>query len=594
MGRLTFPLLASLRHFLPLKEYFVQNRWILAGGLLCLLVVDFLQLLIPLVIKEAVDVLTTGTAATHTMLRLGATVVGIALMMGLFRYIWRRLLLGHSRVIEEGLRNRIYRHLQKLSLSFYQRTQTGDLMARAINDINGVRMATGMGLVALTDGTVLGIAAIGFMLSINVKLTLISLIPMPFIVALSRMMTRKMSVGFENVQTTFSDLTERVREAFAGSRIIQAYSREDWAYRRVSQEGRNYIHQNMKLAKTLGVFFPMTAILTNLGLAVVIGLGGRLTILDTITTGDFVAFISYLNLLTWPTMAMGWVTNLIQRGAASMRRINSVLQEPPDIQDASAVATPHPLGGRIHMSGIGFRYPGQRLHSLQDIHLHVASGETIALVGRVGSGKTTLLSLIPRLREATEGVLRVDGIDIGNIPLKTLRQSIGFVTQEPFLFSDSIRNNLAFGLRGATREELETALHAADMLDDIRSLDRGMDTRLGERGISLSGGQRQRLTIARALLSRPPILILDDAFSMVDTQTENRILDRLRSHLPETTTWIVSHRVATIRRAERIIVLEQGRIVQQGYHQDLLAMDGPYASIYERQLLAQELEGRLR
>ena len=594
MRRPTVPLFSSFRHFLPLKAYFVQNRWVLAVGLLCLLLVDFLQLLIPLVIKRAVDLLTTGTATEPALLRLGMIILGIALLMGLFRYVWRRLLFGHSRWIEERLRNRLYQHLQRLSFSFFQRSRTGDLMARAINDINGVRMATGMGLVALTDGIVLGIAAIGFMLSINGKLTLISLIPMPFIAALTSILTRRMSAGFETVQTTFSELTERVREAFAGSRIIQAYSREEWAHRRVAEEGRKYIAHNMKLAKTLGVFFPMMAILTNLGLAIVIWLGGRLTILDTITTGDFVAFISYLNLLTWPTMAMGWVTNFIQRGAASMRRINGVLQEIPEITDAAALPTPRRLKGSIRMSGICYRYPGQTDDSLKDIRLQVNEGETIAIAGRVGSGKTTLLRLIPRLLEAPEKTLYLDDTDIRHIPLKVLRHNIGFVTQEVFLFSDSIRNNLSFGREGARQEELERALYSADVLEEIRALPHGLETKLGERGTTLSGGQRQRLTIARALLSDPAILLLDDALSMVDTQTENRILDRLCLQRPRKTTLIVSHRVGTIRRADRIVVLDQGRIVQQGRHENLLAMDGPYATIYERQLLAQELEERVR
>lgn len=590
MKRSSLPFTETFKNFLPLKQYFFRNRWPLVFGLMSLLAVDFLQLLIPLVIKRAIDLLTIKTATAHVLFKHGLTILGIALMIAVFRYIWRHLILGHSRKVEEGLRNQLYSHLQTLSLSFFQRTRTGDLMARAINDINGIRMATGMGLVALTDGAVLGMAAIGFMMSINIKLTLISLIPAPIIVIFTRILTRRMSSGFETVQKTFSELTERVREAFSGIRVIKSYNRENWAYTRVEDVGTKYISENMRLAKTLAFFFPMMAIFTNTGLAIVIWIGGRLAIMGNITIGDFVAFTAYLNLLTWPMMAMGWVTTLIQRGSASMRRINNILEEVPEIKDSYQLRDVARITGRIEINGLKIRYPGQTEPALKDIHFKIDAGETVAVVGRVGSGKTTLLHTIPRLLDISPATLFIDGRDIRQIPLKTLRKNIGFVTQDVFIFSDTIRNNVLFGRSNVSQTELYAALRAADILEDIQSLEKGLDTILGERGITLSGGQRQRLTIARALIADPSILIMDDALSMVDTRTEQRILNQLLQLRRNKTNLIVSHRISTISRAERIVVLDRGELVEEGTHETLMKRKGIYAVLYEKQIISSELE----
>jgi len=590
MKKSALPFIETFKNFLPLKQYFVRNRWPIALGLMCLLIVDFLQLLIPLVIKKAIDILTMKTATAQILIQQGMIILGLAIMIAIFRYIWRYFLLGHSRKVEESLRNRIYGHLQTLSLSFYHKTKTGDLMARAINDINAIRMATGMGLVALTDGIVLGIAAIGFMLSINVRLTLIALIPAPIIIVLTRILTRRMSTGFENAQKTFADLTERAREVFAGIRVIKAYNRESWAHQNIEEEGQRYISVNMGLAKTLALFFPMMVIFTNIGLAIVIWLGGRLTILGNITTGDFVAFISYLNLLTWPMMAMGWVTNLVQRGSASMRRINGILEELPEIRDSAQSIHIPQIRGKIEFKGLSFTHPGQSFYALKDIHLKIETGDTIAVVGRVGAGKTTLLQTITRLLDTPAGTIFVDGWKVRQIPLQTLRKNIGFVTQEVFIFSDTIRNNVLFGRTGVSQDHLETVLRAADIFEDIKNLEKGLDTFLGERGITLSGGQRQRLTIARALILDPPILILDDALSMVDTRTEERILNQVLSLRRNKTNLIVSHRISTISRAERIAVLERGELVELGTHENLLKKSGIYTTLYEKQVIAEELE----
>jgi ATP-binding cassette subfamily B multidrug efflux pump len=593
---------AMMKNFQPLGIYFSENRWALGVGLLSLLLVDFLLLLIPLVIKKAIDLLVTQTPETGSLLlQQGMIIISIALTIALFRYVWRRLILGHSRKVEQGLRNRMYGHLQTLSSSFFQKTRTGDLMARAMNDINAIRMASGMGLVALIDGTVLGIAAIGFMMSIDLKLTLISLIPAPVVIILTKILTRRMATGFEAVQRTFSDLTERVREAFAGIRVVKAYNRETWEYTKIKEQGDRYVAKNMNLAKTLALFFPMMTIFTNAGLAIVILLGGRYAILGEITPGDFVAFISYLNLLTWPMMAMGWVTNLIQRGSASMRRINHILEEVPDIrdpaplQDFSGGVIPEgtllkPVEGKIEIRDLSLKYPGQTGYALKSIHLKINAAETVAVVGRVGSGKTTLLQAIPRIVDVQVNTVFLDRRDIRQIPLKALRGNIGFVSQEVFLFADTIRNNVIFGRRGIDDQDLENALRAAGIIEEIQDLERGLDTVLGERGITLSGGQRQRLTIARAIVQPLPILILDDALSMVDTRTEEEILNRILNLRCNKTNLIVSHRVSTISRADRIVVLDKGELVEEGNHDSLIALGGVYATLYEEQRLVEELD----
>ncbi|TET52828.1 MAG: ABC transporter ATP-binding protein, partial [Desulfobacteraceae bacterium] len=577
--------------FKPLKIYFIENRIALALGLSSLLLVDALQLFIPRIIKKSIDALTMGQASVRLLLTYALIIVGIALTMAIFRYIWRYLVFGHARKVEQALRNRIYKHLQTLSLSFYWRVKTGDLMARAVNDIDAVRMATGMGLVALTDGIVLGLATIGFMLYINVELTLISLIPTPFIVYFTLIITRRMGKGFRQVQQTFSEVTESVREALAGIRIIKAYNRQSWGYGRVKETGETYVRNNLELAKSLALFFPVMTVFTNLGLAIVIWIGGRLTILGNITTGDFVAFISYLNLLTWPLMALGWVTTLIQRGSASMRRINGILDEVPEITNQITNPYKGPIRGKIAVNGLAYCYPQKEDPALRDITLTIELGQTVAIVGGVGSGKSTLLQTIPRLVETERGMIHIDGIPLHDIDLANVRGSIGFVTQETHIFSDTIRNNIVFGRQGISEDSIEMALEASQLAGEIDSFPQGIHSLVGEKGITLSGGQRQRLTIARALISNPSILILDDALSQVDTGTEAAILNSVLEIRRGKTNIIVSHRLSTIRRTDIIFVLKAGRLVELGDHATLFAARREYTRLYERQQLREELEG---
>jgi ATP-binding cassette, subfamily B, multidrug efflux pump len=579
-----------LKNFQPIIPYFRENLRAICIGMVGLLLVDFLQLYIPRIIKRAVDGLTAGTATTSFLITCGAVIAGLAVLIAAIRFVWRILIFGNSRIIEKKLRERLYAHLQTLSVPYYQQTKTGELMAHAVNDVEAVRFACGMGLVSLVDGVVMGLAAIGFMMAINVKLTLIALLPMPFMVYAGRKLSKNIHFQFKRVQKVFADLTESVREAFAGVKVVKAYHREEWQRDRLEGVGQSYITANMQLARSMAFFFPIMVLFVNLCLAIVIWLGGGLTILGTITTGDFVAFMSYLNLLAWPMMAMGWVVTLIQRGSASMGRIRTILEEPPEIYDHPDPVPVERLTGSIAIRNLTFYHPGQAKPAMLDVSLTIKPEQTVLVVGSTGAGKTTLLTLLPRLTDSPPDTIFIDGNDIRRIPIAVLRGNIGLAPQESFLFSESIRGNLTLGAEGFTDDQLLRVLELTEFGKDIGWLSKGLDTTLGEKGLTLSGGQRQRLTIARAMLIDPPILILDDALSSVDTQTEKKILDNLQKERSGKLTIIVSHRVSTMRRADVIFVLKDGRLVEQGTHEELIAGGAEYRRLYRRQLLAEELE----
>ena len=570
-----------------IKPYFRENRYKIMIGLACLIVVDVLQLFIPRIIKKAVDNLAALQIDQIALLRYAAYMIIIALFIGLFRYIWRRCLLGTSRRVEEGLRNRLFTHVQNLSASNLDHMKTGDLMAHATNDIQQVRMATGMGMVALNDAVVLGTAAIGFMLYINVTLTLFVLIPMPLIVLGTRFFSKKMHRRYQGVQASFSDLTEVVRERFAGIRIIKAHNRKKQEEARVRSVSKDYIDKNISLVKIIGTFFPMMLLLSNLSLAIVLYLGGRQTILQTITPGDLVAFISYLGLLTWPMMALGWVTNLIQRGRASLDRINRILDTEPGISDRPNALSVGRTRGRLVFENASFRYPRNgNTHDtdiLSGIDLSIAPGSIIGIVGPPGGGKTTLLNLIPRLYDITKGSVLLDGHDIRDLKLNDLRSQISFMPQEPFLFAGSIEQNITFGNPVISQQALEAAASDAALLSTIRGFPSGFKTIVGERGIILSGGQKQRIALARCLLRDTPILGLDDPISQVDLETGNIIINTIMKMAGSRTIIIVSHRLSAVRFADLIISLEKGRIVESGTHSDLLQANQYYAKTFRLQ-----------
>jgi ATP-binding cassette, subfamily B, multidrug efflux pump len=579
-----------MKTFKTLKNNYIENRWRILIGLIALLIVDVLQLFIPRVIKYAIDDLTLGTLSPSSLLLYGLEVLILALGIGGFRYVWRYFLLGTARRIEKALRDRLFIHLQTLSPSYFSHTKIGDLMAHATNDIDAVRMSLSLGVVFLMDTIILGVLTIFFMIYIHPKLTLFAILPMPLITLITLLFSQSIHHRFEILQKTFASLTERVREAIAGIRVIKAYVLEEREMEKLSHLSQDYIQKNLNVTKVWGMFFPIILFFSNLSMAIVLYLGGKLTIFQSISIGDFVAFMSYLGLLAWPMMALGWAINVIQRGSASMERLNQIFEETPEIFDSSDVIQSGPLKGRIEMRGLTYSPGNGGNPLLQDIHLTVKEGERMVIVGRTGSGKTIFCNLIARILEPPKGHLFLDGIEIHKIPLEVLRKSVGYVPQDTFLFSDTIRENIALGKLDATDEEIEEAARLAQIYEEIMEFSEGTNTVIGEKGITLSGGQRQRIAIARAILMNPPIFILDDALSSVDIQTEERILGGLEKFLRGKTSILITHRIAPLRRANRIIVLEEGKVAEVGDHNSLLSKGGIYTKLYWQRQLEEELE----
>jgi len=573
-----------------IKPYFIENRRIIILGLLCLVVVDFLQLFIPRIIKWAVDDIAAFKTDVNGLLVYALYIVTTAVMIGLFRYIWRRCLIGTSRKVEEGLRNRLFAHIQTLSAAYFNKTKTGDLMAHATNDIMHIRMATGMGLVALADAIVLGSAAICFMAYINKLLTLLVLVPMPILIFGSRFFTKKMHRLYKAVQESFSNLTEAARESFSGIRIIKAYNWERETLSRTDAISKDNIAKNISLVRIVGSFFPMMVFFSNLSLAIVLYFGGRQTIALTITPGDFVAFISYLGLLMWPMMAAGWVVNLIQRGRASLNRIDKILSTRPEIEDLPDALPVGRVKGKVLFESVSFAYHPDTRPVLSGIDLKLEPGQILGVTGSLGSGKTTLLSLIPRIYEVSEGQISIDDKDIRRLRLPDLRSQISFVPQEPFIFAGTVRHNIVFGNKNADSRMLSQAVREAFLEDTIKSFPKGLETVVGEKGVILSGGQKQRLAMARAFLHNSPILILDDPVSQVDTATGDQIINTIRSKAGQKTIIIASHRLAALRMADHIIVLENGSLLEAGTHLKLIKNGGFYAKIFSLQELEKELD----
>ena len=568
------------------------NRTRIIIGLISLIIVDILQLIVPRIIKRAVDDLTLYSAAAPDLWRHATAIIAIGLLIGGFRYIWRLNLLGTSRRVEEDLRNRLFTHVQALSPAYFDRTATGDIMAHATNDINQVRMATGMGMVALNDAVILGTAAVVFMAYINLQLTLLVLIPAPLIVLGTRYFSRQMHRRYQKVQMAFSDMTEVVRERLAGIRIVKAYTWQRQSSRAVRSASGQYVHRNIELVRITGAFLPMMLLLTNLSMAIVLLVGGRLTIIQTITPGEFVAFISYLGLLTWPMMAMGWVTNLIQRGRASLDRLQVILETQPEIGDPQGghqeVQAPHDLVFEdLHFHYAGRSQADNAAPALEGVSLTVAPGESIGLTGPPGSGKSTLLQLIPRLYDPVAGAIRIGGHDLRTIRLGALRTLVTYVPQEPFLFAASVRENITLGRR-VPEERLARVVEQAALTETLDYFPQGLETPVGEKGVVLSGGQKQRIVLARALLAESPFLLLDDPISQVDTATAERIIAAVRTLQGQRTLLLVSQRLAALRHCNRIVVIERGRITAAGPHTDLVRQPGYYADAWRRQSFREE------
>jgi ATP-binding cassette, subfamily B, multidrug efflux pump len=574
---------SSWRSIRLVTPYFRRHYIRLLCGFLSLILVDLLQLFIPRVVKLAVDGLQKGEITSAKLLEYGFYIVLLALIIAAFRFVWRQLILGFSRILEIGLRNRMFAHLLNLDKTFFQKTTTGEVMALATNDLSSVQLATGMGVVAFVDAVFMGLAAVGFMFYIHPMLTVIAVAPMPVLAILTRVLSSRLHRRFKRVQEQFSTMTEFVRSTLSSIRLVKAYNQEALQAERFAEMGETYVRNNLRLAFVYGMLFPVSGFIANVSMLLVLIFGGRLTILGSITAGDFVAFISYLFIMTWPMMAMGWVADLFHRGVTSLSRIEALLNEKPGLTERVDAVSSEITKGEIQLNDLTFAYAGHVEPSLKRITLGIPQGMLLGIVGRTGAGKTTLCNVLARLYPVADGALCFDGFDANALSLHSVRNAIAYVPQDVVLFSDTIAFNISLGRPDASEEEIETVAKAAAIHDEITAMPEGYLTRIGERGIKLSGGQRQRLAIARALLLDRPIIIIDDGLSAVDMETEHAIILSIASYLKGRTCIIVSHRVAPLADANEILVMDNGRIVDRGPHEELIKRSAFYATIYRHQ-----------
>lgn len=563
----------------------------IALGFVVLLIVDVIQLIIPVLTKNAIDRIQMQTILKSGLMLISAQILGLTVGIMVMRFFWRMLIIGNSFIIEKSIRHQFYEHLMRLSQNFFNHNKIGDLMAHATNDLNAIRMMFGFGLIAGFDIIVMSIASLSFMVAINAKLTLYAIIPMPIITISILFFGKRLQKRFRNVQESFSNMTGTIQESISGIRVVKAFVQEDQELEKVKATSNDYVKKNISMAILDGVFHPFMGFIISISVLITLVLGGQLAINGTISIGDFYAFNSYLGMLVWPMMAIGMVVNHYQRGTASIKRLNVIFDALPMVSDAEADHSIKSIRGEVKISNLTFTYPESTAKIFKNIETSVEPGQTLAIVGKTGCGKSTLIDLITRVYNPPKNTVFIDGHEVHKIPLEILHNDIVMVPQDIFLFSDTIAHNISLGRPNATLAEIEEATKLAQVYDDIMEFEHQFETIVGERGTTLSGGQKQRVAIARALLCKPSILILDDSLSAVDTLTEKKILDHLISHRAKKTTIIISHRISSVSHADKIIVIDNGEIVETGSHAELLELNGVYKDLDDKQKIEERLEG---
>lgn len=580
-----------LKEYRTLLPYVKQYRRHYLFGVLCLIVTSGGQLFIPRFLGRAVDIIVQGAFDTEEIAGLMGTMLVVSMAIAGGRLGWRYFIHGASRRIEMHLRDRLFSHLLTLSRTFYDRSKTGDLMARATNDMNAIRMAAGMALVAFIDGVFMTLAILVILFSQNARLAALIIIPLPLITVAMILVGTYIGKLFKRVQEGFSDLSDQAQEVLSGMRVVKAFVKETYFLNRFQDANDTYKRRNLKLVRVWGLFFPVVSFLSGVTMLLLLLFGGREVILGELSHGDFVATLSYLEMLIWPMLGAGFVVNMLQRGGASLSRINAILQEEPDIVSPENPITEPPRGS-LRVSGLNYHYPGASLPSIEGVSFEVAEGETLGILGRTGSGKSTLLNLLPRLLDPPAGSVFLGGKDVRAYDLDVLREAFGVVPQSTFLFSATIEENVSFALSDQDERLLEEVGDISMIARDIQEFSGGWKTTVGERGLTLSGGQKQRVAIARALAKNPEVLIFDDALSAVDTETEEQILSKLLEFRRGRTNLIVSHRVSTLRHADKVVVFDRGNMVQSGTHEELAEEEGLYRDIYQLQQLENQKEHR--
>jgi ATP-binding cassette subfamily B multidrug efflux pump len=579
-----------MKNLRTLKKYFLRYKTALITGIFFIIVSNAFTVYVPIIIKDSLNDLQQGIAE-NKLVEYALLIVGSTLMAGIFRFMIRQTIIVISRKIEYDLRQDFWEYIQHLSLRFFQNNSTGNIMAHATNDISAVRMFIGPAVMYSIDTGIRIIIVISIMSMISWEVTLWSLIPLPFLSFLVYVVGKKVHKRFTLIQEKFADLTTKAQENFSGIRVIKSYVAEEREVAEFDRLSREYLARNMKLVKIQALFQPTLFLITGMSIIIAIWAGGTAVINKTLMIGDVTALIMYLGILIWPMIAFGWVINIIQQAEASMARLNKLWSEELEIADVGEEnSLVNEVKGEVEFRNVSFKYGENLPFVLQNLNLKIPAGHSLAIMGNTGSGKTTMINLIPRLFDATEGEVLLDGVNIKDISLKTVRRSIGFVPQEAFLFSETIKNNICYGKPDATESEITERAKIAQFSKDVLEFPEGFETVVGERGITLSGGQKQRASLTRALMTDPEILILDDSFSAVDTHTEEDILQGLRGFMKNRTTLMVSHRVSTVKDADKIVILDKGMIAEEGTHDELIKLNGLYAGIYNRQLLEQEIE----